>query len=85
MTNAAAGLPPPFHDGLRRLFPNAAIFRMYGLTECKRVCYLDPELVDVKPTSVGKAIPGTEAFVLDELGRRVDRRGRRSSTCAGRT
>ena len=72
VTNAAAGLPPHFHDGLRRLFPNAAIFRMYGLTECKRVCYLEPELVDVKPTSVGKAIPGTEAFVLDELGRRVD-------------
>ena len=72
VTNAAAGLPPHFHDGLRRLFPNAAIFRMYGLTECKRVCYLEPELVDVKPTSVGKAIPGTEAFVLDELGRRVE-------------
>jgi acyl-coenzyme A synthetase/AMP-(fatty) acid ligase len=39
---------------------------MYGQTECIRVCYLEPDLVDEKPTSVGKAIPGTEAFVLDE-------------------
>ena len=68
LTNAAAGLPPRYHDGLRRLFPNAALFRMYGLTECIRVCYLEPELLDAKPTSVGKAIPGTEAFVLDEAG-----------------
>ncbi|MGI9112716.1 MAG: class I adenylate-forming enzyme family protein [Gaiellaceae bacterium] len=72
LTNAAAGLPPPFHDGLRRLFPNAAIFRMYGLTECIRVCYLEPDLLDVKPTSVGKAIPGTEAFVLNEAGERAE-------------
>jgi acyl-coenzyme A synthetase/AMP-(fatty) acid ligase len=41
---------------------------MYGQTECIRVCYLEPELVDQKPTSVGKAIPGTDAFVLGEDG-----------------
>jgi acyl-coenzyme A synthetase/AMP-(fatty) acid ligase len=44
---------------------------MYGLTECKRVSYLEPELLKEKPTSVGKAIPGTETFVLDEEGRPV--------------
>ena len=46
------------------IFPNALIFAMYGLTECKRVSYLEPELLDARPTSVGKAIPGTEAVVL---------------------
>jgi long-chain acyl-CoA synthetase len=71
ITNTAAGLPPTFHDGLREIFPNALIFRMYGLTECKRVSYLEPELVDEKPTSVGRPIPGTEAFVLDEDGKPV--------------
>ena len=45
---------------------------MYGLTECKRVSYLEPELVHEKPTSVGKAIPGTEIFVLDADGRPVE-------------
>jgi long-chain acyl-CoA synthetase len=71
ITNAAAGLPPSLHAPLRELFPNALIFRMYGLTECIRVCYLEPELLDQKPTSVGKAIPGTETSVLDEHGRPV--------------
>ena len=72
LTNTAAALPPSFHDALHERFPNALIFRMYGLTECKRVSYLEPELVDEKPTSVGKAIPGTEAFVLREDGTRVE-------------
>jgi long-chain acyl-CoA synthetase len=71
LTNAAAGLPPAFHDGLQRLFPNARLYRMYGQTECVRVSFLEPELIGAKPTSVGRAIPGTEAFVLDEEGRPV--------------
>jgi acyl-coenzyme A synthetase/AMP-(fatty) acid ligase len=44
---------------------------MYGQTECVRVSYLEPELVEAKPTSVGRAIPGTEALVLDENGEPV--------------
>jgi acyl-coenzyme A synthetase/AMP-(fatty) acid ligase len=71
LTNAAAGLPPAVHEPLRRVFPNAKLYRMYGQTECIRVCYLEPDLIDGKPTSVGKAIPGTEAFVLDEEGNPV--------------
>jgi amino acid adenylation domain-containing protein len=71
ITNAAAALPSSLHGPLRELFPNALIFRMYGQTECIRVCSLEPELLDEKPTSVGKAIPGTEAAVLDEEGRPV--------------
>ena len=41
---------------------------MYGLTECQRVCYLPPDELDRSPTSVGIAIPGTEAWVEDEDG-----------------
>jgi acyl-coenzyme A synthetase/AMP-(fatty) acid ligase len=44
---------------------------MYGLTECKRVCYLEPELIDIKTGSVGKAIPGTEVFILSPDGKPV--------------
>ena len=44
---------------------------MYGLTECKRVCYLEPELIDLKPNSVGKPIPGTEVFLLSPEGKPV--------------
>lgn len=71
VTNTAAALPAEFIPDLKNLFPNALIFKMYGLTECKRVCYLEPELVDVKPKSVGKAIPGTEVFLLTPEGEPV--------------
>lgn len=73
LTNTAAALPDEFTPGLREIFPNALIYRMYGLTECKRVSYLDPELIDAKPGSVGKAIPGTEAYLLSADGKPVPR------------
>ncbi|HEX9009717.1 MAG TPA: class I adenylate-forming enzyme family protein [Holophagaceae bacterium] len=69
VTNTAAALSPDLVPGLQRLFPKALIFRMYGLTECKRVCYLEPEELAARPESVGKAIPGTQAFLLDDEGR----------------
>ena len=68
VTNTAAALPVEHISVLKEIFPQALIYTMYGLTECKRVCYLEPELIDVKPSSVGKAIPGTEVFVLNEQG-----------------
>lgn len=71
VTNTAAALPTSFNTRLREVFPNADIFRMYGLTECKRVSYLPPEEIDKKPNSVGIAIPGTEVMVLDDSGSRV--------------
>ena len=71
LTNAAAGLPPAMHGPLAEIFPNGLLFRMYGQTECVRVCYLEPEAVPLKPTSVGRAMPGTEAIVLDADARLV--------------
>lgn len=71
ITNTAAALPAEFIPALHEIFPNALIYKMYGLTECKRVSYLEPELVDVKPTSVGKAIPGTEIYLLSPDGKSV--------------
>jgi acyl-CoA synthetase (AMP-forming)/AMP-acid ligase II len=71
VTNTAAALPDEFAGGLREIFPNALLYKMYGLTECKRVSYLEPELIDSKPGSVGKAIPGTEVYLLSAEGNPV--------------
>ncbi len=71
VTNTAAALPPEYLQPLKSIFPNALIFKMYGLTECKRVAYLEPELLDKKPASVGKAIPGTEVFLRSPDGKPV--------------
>ena len=71
VTNTAAALPADIVPKLQEIFPNALIFRMYGLTECKRVCYLEPELIGLKPDSVGRAIPGTEVYLVSEEGNPV--------------
>ncbi len=68
ITNTAAALSDHLIPELRQIFPKALVFKMYGLTECKRVSYLEPEDLDRKPGSVGKAIPGTEMFLLSEHG-----------------
>lgn len=69
ITNAAAPLPPAHVEGLRALFPGAKLYLMYGLTECARATVLPPDELDRRPGSVGKAIPNTEAYVVDEEGR----------------
>ncbi len=66
VTNTAAALPPEYVPLLKQIFPSALIYKMYGLTECKRVSYLEPEEAELFPNSVGKAIPGTEVFLLDD-------------------
>lgn len=70
-TNTAAHLPDEYVPGLLEMSPGALVYKMYGLTECKRVCYLEPELVLAKPLSVGRAIPGTETYLLGEDGQPV--------------
>ena len=72
VTNTAAALSASFIPELKKIFPNALIYKMYGQTECKRVSYLEPELLDSKPSSVGKAIPGTEVFLLSPTGQAVE-------------
>jgi acyl-coenzyme A synthetase/AMP-(fatty) acid ligase len=72
ITNTAAALPPEYIKSLKEIFPSALIYKMYGLTECKRVCYLDPEKIEQKPSSVGQAIPGTEVFILDDDGKKMN-------------
>ena len=64
-------LPPQHIEGLKAIFPGARIFSMFGLTECKRVSYLPPEELSRRPASVGKAIPNTETFILDDSGQVV--------------
>ena len=53
---------------LRRTFPESNIVLMYGLTEAFRSSWLPPDQVTVRPTSIGKAIPEVELYVLDEKG-----------------
>jgi amino acid adenylation domain-containing protein len=71
ITNTAAALPPAHIARLQALFPTARLYSMYGVTECKRCTWLPPDQLKHRPGSVGIAIPGTEAYVVDEQGARV--------------
>lgn len=71
ITNTAAALSEEHIRRLRALFPQATLFSMYGLTECKRVTYLPPEQLDIRPTSVGRGMPNEEVWLVDDSGRRL--------------
>jgi acyl-CoA synthetase (AMP-forming)/AMP-acid ligase II len=71
VTNTAAALPVKHIEVLSELFPQARIYSMYGLTECKRCTYLPPKDIQRKPTSVGIAIPNTELWIVDDQGQKV--------------
>jgi len=75
LTNTAAALPVNHIRGLQAIFPGAAIYSMYGLTECKRVSYLPPAELGRRPTSVGKGMPNEEVYLVDESGERITEPG----------
>jgi len=75
LTNTAAALAPTTIEAIRAAFPQARLYSMYGLTECKRVSYLPPEQLDARPESVGIPIPGTEAWIEDDAGNRLPQGG----------
>ena len=70
-TNTAAALPVQHIKLLRKRFPHVKIYSMYGLTECKRVSYLPPDMIEKKPESVGKGMPNQQVYIVDENGEKV--------------
>ena len=72
LTNSGGALTVDLVRDLRRMFPSARLFPMYGLTEAFRSTYLDPALVDIHPTSMGRAIPFAEILVIDDSGQLAD-------------
>ena len=68
ITNSGGAMPLSVLESLMKALPGTKIFLMYGLTEAFRSTYLPPEELDKRPTSMGKAIPDTEIFVVNEKG-----------------
>ncbi|MEQ1509631.1 MAG: acyl-CoA ligase (AMP-forming), exosortase A system-associated [Sphingopyxis sp.] len=72
LTNSGGALTRRLVERLRALFPQADLYAMYGLTEAFRSTYLDPELIDARPDSIGKAIPHAEILVVRPDGSPTD-------------
>jgi len=66
ITNTGGFMPQTSLAILRRALPKSQVFLMYGLTEAFRSTYLPPDQLDLRPTSMGKAIPDTEILLVDE-------------------
>lgn len=67
-TNTGGAMPTATLAVLRKRFRYAKPYLMYGLTEAFRSCFLPPEQVDLRPGSMGKAIPNADVMVINELG-----------------
>lgn len=65
LTNSGGAVPSETVKRLREVLPHTQLFLMYGLTEAFRSTYLPPSELDRRPTSIGKAIPETEIFLVD--------------------
>jgi len=68
ITNSGGTMPQATLRTLRGILPKTKIFLMYGLTEAFRSTYLSPQEIDIRPNSIGKAIPNAEVLVLREDG-----------------
>lgn len=68
-TNTGGAMPTATLAVLRNRFRYAKPYLMYGLTEAFRSCFLPPEQVDLRPGSIGKAIPNADVMVINELGK----------------
>ena len=71
ITNTGGKVPVDVVGKMRQFFPQTQIYLMYGLTEAFRSTFLPPEQVEVRPTSMGKAIPNVEILVVDAQGNEV--------------
>ena len=72
ITNTAAALPVEHIRKLRKELPQVQIYSMYGLTECKRVSYLPPDQIDIRPGSIGRGMPNEEVYIVDADNNRVE-------------
>lgn len=49
-------------------FIPAKFYSMHGLTEALRSTYLDPSQIHIRPTSIGKAIPDVQIYIINDIG-----------------
>lgn len=68
ISNSGGRVPENVLDFLKKALPSTDIVLMYGLTEAFRSTYLKPSELESHKTSMGKAIPNTDIYVVKENG-----------------
>ncbi len=68
ITSSGGKLTSKMLEDIAQYFPNAAFYSMHGLSEAFRSAYLKPKQLKIRPTSIGKAIPDVELYIINEKG-----------------
>jgi acyl-CoA synthetase (AMP-forming)/AMP-acid ligase II len=69
ITSSGGNVTRKMINDCKKLFPHAKFFSMHGLTEAFRSTYLDPSQIEIRPDSIGKAIPDVELYVINKDGK----------------
>jgi acyl-CoA synthetase (AMP-forming)/AMP-acid ligase II len=69
ITSSGGNLTPQMIKNLKNHFKDAKIYSMHGLSEALRSTFLEPSQIDIRPSSIGKAIPDVEIFVINQDGK----------------
>ena len=68
ITSSGGNVTAKMINDCKNTFQKADFYSMHGLTEAFRSTYLDPSQVQIRPDSIGKAIPDVELYVLNKEG-----------------
>ncbi|GGK54584.1 AMP-binding protein [Amphritea balenae] len=69
ITSSGGNVTAKMIKDCKNTFRNADFYSMHGLTEAFRSTYLDPSQVQIRPDSIGKAIPDVELYVINDEGK----------------
>jgi acyl-CoA synthetase (AMP-forming)/AMP-acid ligase II len=68
ITSSGGNITPEMVKKVDDYFKPAKFYSMHGLTEALRSTYLDPSQIHIRPTSIGKAIPEVEVYIINDKG-----------------
>lgn len=68
ITSSGGRITDKMIQNVQGRFTQAKFYSMHGLTEAFRCAYLDPVQINIRPDSIGKAVPDVELYIINENG-----------------
>ena len=69
ITSSGGNVTKKMIKDCKGLFTHAKFYSMHGLTEAFRSTYLHPSQTEIRPDSIGKAIPDVELYIINKEGK----------------
>jgi len=68
VTSSGGNVTDKMLQNINKYFTKSSFYSMIGHTEAFRSAYLEPEQLNIRPNSIGKAIPDVELYVINKEG-----------------